>query len=126
MKKCILLFCVCFFIHGCASQSGNMARGTESYGFGLSDQREALRTVSISNELPEGATVIGSVDASRCHRNTLEAKPTEEMIRNDLRIFAYAKGADGIYGVTVRKESGLLKNCWHILTGKATMYRLGK
>lgn len=126
MKRYVVLLGICFFMYGCASQSGNIMRGTEAYGYSLSEQREALRVVSVSQNLPEEATAIGSVDASRCHRNTLESEPTEEMIRNDLRIFAYAKGADGICGITINKESGLLKNCWYILTGKATMYRLGK
>lgn len=41
----------------------------------------------------------------------------------DLKAAAYARGADGVYGVTVVTESGITRNCWHIITARAMMYR---
>ncbi len=120
-----IFFCslLCLIISGCSAQSGNILIGTSSYGFSLAEQREALRIIEKNNVLPVGATIIGPVDASRCHRNTLDAEPTNELIINDLKMFAYANGADGITDIQIKKESGLLSNCWYVLTGKAVMYK---
>lgn len=124
MRRVFLLVAFILLLSGCSSHSGNTMLGTTSYNYSLSEQREALRTVAVAQALPDDAVNMGPVDAARCHRNSLDAEPTEDMILTDLRMFAYAKGADGIYDVNIFKESGLLKNCWHILNGKASMYKL--
>lgn len=108
---------------GCATQSGNMQRGTEQSVISLKDQREAVLTVKDYLAVPAGATVIGKVDASRCHRSTLEAEPSQEALLADLKAVAYARGADGIAEVEHTKESGLLKNCWYIITTRATAFK---
>jgi hypothetical protein len=108
---------------GCATQSGNMRQGTEQSVISLKDQREAVLTVKEYPALPAGVTVIGKIDASRCHRNTLEAEPSQEALLADVKVAAYARGADGIAQVEYIKESGLLKNCWYIITARATAFR---
>ncbi|WP_156956414.1 hypothetical protein [Stenoxybacter acetivorans] len=40
--------------------------------------------------------IIGAVDTSHCHHNTLDAKPANGLIADDLRVLAYSRGADGI------------------------------
>ncbi|NVZ18506.1 hypothetical protein HX794_02500 [Pseudomonas costantinii] len=43
----------------------------------------------------------------------------------DLKVAAYAQGADGITGVEITKESGLNRNCWYVLGGTAQAFTLG-
>lgn len=124
MSKTLLVLVAALAVTGCASQSGNMMVGTGQSYLSIGEQREAARTVKVFSDLPAGATVLGPVDASRCHRNTLEAAPSDDVLLTDLKVAAYARGADGIVGVTTTKESGLLKNCWYIITAKANMVRV--
>lgn len=74
--------------------------------------------------VPEGAIVLGEVEASRCHRRTNASPPTEKTLLLDLKVSAYINGADGISDIRVNKGSGLIQNCWYILDGKATMFSL--
>ena len=53
-----------------------------------------------------------------------EDAPTEATLEDDLIIAAYARGADGITDISHRKESGLMKNCWHIQFAQGTIFRL--
>ncbi len=108
----------------CSSQSANMRVGTDISYLSISEQREAARAVKILATKPANSESIGLVDASRCHRNTLDAAPTDEALINDLKVFAYARGGDAITDVQVNKESGLLKNCWYIITARATVLQL--
>lgn len=107
----------------CGTQSANMMVGTSQSYASLADQREALRSVQATDGVPPGATVIGPVDASRCHRKFTDEAPNEEMVRNDLRVTAFARGADGVAHVTVEKRSALVDNCWWSLVARGTMYR---
>lgn len=70
--------------------------------------------------MPDGAVVLGKVDAGRCHKSFVETSPDENLVKIDLKVAAYAKGADGITDIKITKESGLTKNCWYILDGEAT------
>ncbi len=118
---------VCMLVNiGCASNSSNMRVGTEQSYVSLKDQREAIAEVKEYSSLPEGAKRISKVDASRCHRNAMQTEPTEDEVLVDLKVAAYAKGADGIMDVKIEKVSGLLQNCWNILTGEATAIMLRK
>ena len=74
-----------------------------------------------------GANIVGTVTASRCHRNMLDKPPSEADVTADLMVAAYAKGADGITEVKMETSVGgaLLKNCWHTLVGTAVAYRKG-
>ena len=124
--KALLVATFAVALVGCASQSANMRVGSEQSYTSLKEQREASLTVKDFAAVPAGATVIGPVDTSRCHRNSLDAPPDEAQLLSDLKAAAYARGADGIADMQMTKESGLLKNCWHIVTARATAFTLKK
>jgi hypothetical protein len=109
---------------GCASNSANMMVGNSMSYLSLSDQREASRTVVQYDSVPDEALHLGEVEAARCHRRTDQAPPTEETLVMDLKIAAYAKGADGIADIKINKVSGLNQNCWYVLDGRAQMYTI--
>ncbi len=125
MKKTIV-FLLVSMVSGCATYSSNLQVGNDQSYASLKDQREALRTVQVYQILPEGAVILGKVDAGRCHRSFVETPPTQNQVIIDLKLAAYVKGADGIIDIKVTKESGLTKNCWYILDGEATMFMLPK
>lgn len=122
MRHLAALLAACA-LAGCANPSTNMRIGNEQPYTSLEAQRAAALTVTIVDALPPGAQAIGPVDASRCHRFQGDIQPSEELLLTDLRAAAYARGADGVFGVQIADESGLLRNCWHILTAKGTMFR---
>ena len=109
---------------GCAVHSSNLRVGNESSLTGLADQRDAMRAVREYPTMPEGAETIGTIDAGRCHRSFAQSAPTRENLVDDLKVVAYAKGADGITSVTIEKRSGLSNNCWYVLNGTAVAFRL--
>ncbi len=111
---------------GCATNSANMRVGTDMSYASLKDQREASQAVQVAQQAPHGAAMLGQVDAARCHRNTLHNEPTEAEILLDLKVAAYARGADGIAAVNVTKTSGLMQNCWTILNGTAQAFQMKK
>lgn len=90
----------------------------------LGDQRAASKTIRVLDAAPAGSEIIGNVDAGRCHRSFVESTPAEEGVLLDLKIAAYALGADAITGVNIAKQSALTKNCWYMLDGKAQALRL--
>ncbi|WP_153242675.1 hypothetical protein [Frateuria defendens] len=83
-----------------------------------------MRTIREYPALPAGAETLGTVEAGRCHRNFTQTAPTQENVMTDLKVAAYAKGADGITGVSIEKKSGLSNNCWYVLSGTAVAFRL--
>jgi hypothetical protein len=109
---------------GCATPSTNMRIGNEQSYTSLQYQRESALAVAEHIDMPAGAVQIGPVDASRCHRFQGDIEPGKEILMADLKAAAYARGADGIYGAAVVAESGLLRNCWHIITARAIMFKL--
>lgn len=109
---------------GCATYSANMQIGSQASLTSLSDQRDAQKTVKVTEKIPAGAKSLGKVDASRCHRDTRESAPTVEMVTTDIKVAAYARGADGIAGLKVEKHSGLTNNCWYILDATAEAFAL--
>lgn len=111
---------------GCGSHSSNLQVGNEQNYASLKDQREAVRTVQQYDTLPAGAQVLTEVSAGRCHRSFVEEAPQESTVLIDLKVAAFAQGADGITGVTIAKESGLNRNCWYVLSGKAQAFALRK
>jgi hypothetical protein len=111
-------------LSACASQSANMQVGTSISYLSISDQREAARTVQEYPTAPIGAKVLGQVDASRCHRNALDEPPSNDALVMDLKVAAYARGADGLTDIQFSKESGLLKNCWFVITARANAIQM--
>lgn len=126
MMKILAVGVVALALVGCANPSTNMRIGNEQSYISLQAQREAILSISEFDALPSWAVSIGPVDASRCHRFQGDIEPSQEILMGDLKAAAYARGADGVYGVTVVTESGLTRNCWHIITARATMYRTVK
>lgn len=122
----IALIAAALALAGCATNSANMRVGTDMSYVSLKDQREASQAVQVAQQAPQGAVMLGQVDAARCHRNTLHSEPTEAEIVLDLKVAAYARGADGITAVNVTKTSGLMQNCWTILNGTAQAFQLKK
>lgn len=110
-------------LSACATHSSNLRVGNESSLASLADQREAMRAVQEYPTIPEGAEAVGTVDAGRCHRSFVQSAPTRDNVVADLKIAAYAKGADGIANVVIEKKSGLSDNCWYVLNGTATAFR---
>lgn len=113
-------------ISGCATTSANMKIGTDRSDVSLGDQRLAALTVVEMTNPPAAAVRLKTVDASRCHRRADQTAPTEEDVKLDLRIAAYAIGADVITGVKIERSSGLSQNCWYILSGEATAWSMKK
>jgi hypothetical protein len=111
-------------VSGCAAHSSNLRVGNESSLTSLSDQRDAMRAVGEFATLPSNAETIGTVDAGRCHRSFAQSAPTRENVVADLKVAAYAKGADGITTIVIEKKSGLSDNCWYVLNGTALAFRL--
>lgn len=120
----ILLLAGAFALVGCATPSTNMRIGNEQTYVSLEAQRKAVTSVAESVGLPPGAVEVGPVDASRCHRYQGDIEPSPEILMDDLKAAAYARGADGIHSVSIARESGLTRNCWHIITARGTMYRV--
>lgn len=107
------------FIAGCSTYSSNMRVGNDMSYVSLSDQREAARSIKVYDTLPDGAELLGEIDAGRCHRSFVETSPEESVVMLDLKVAAFAMGADGIYDVQIAKESALTKNCWYMLDASA-------
>ncbi len=120
----VLTIAVATLVAGCSTYSSNIQVGNEQSYLSLKDQREAMRSVRVYDAAPEGSEMLGEVSASRCHRSFVEEAPDEESVINDLRIAAYAKGADVVTGVAVTKESALARNCWYVLNGTAKAFAL--
>ena len=106
------------FLAGCSTYSSNMRVGNDMSYASLADQRAAAVGVQVLDTAPAGSRSLGKVDAGRCHRSFVETSPAEEGVILDLKIAAFARGADAIT-VTVDKQSGLTKNCWYVLDGAA-------
>lgn len=111
-------------LSGCSSYSSNLQVGNDQSYLSLKDQREAVRLVRVYDALPDGAEIIGEVSAGRCHRSFVEQAPSEATVVTDLKIAAYAQGADGITNINVSKDSGLNRNCWYVLGGTAKAFML--
>ena len=111
-------------VSGCSSYSSNLQVGNDQSYTSLKEQREAVRTVKNFESLPSGAEVLDVVSAGRCHRSFVEEAPSEATVLMDLKIAAYAKGADGITDVSISKDSGLNRNCWYVLGGTAKAFTL--
>lgn len=124
MRAALTTIVIVAALSGCATNSANMRVGTDMSYASLKDQREASQAVQVTQQAPQGAAMLGQVDAARCHRNTLHNEPTDAEILLDLKVAAYARGADGITAVNITKTSGLMQNCWAILNGTAQAFQV--
>ena len=129
MNMKIFTFSIAFlaiFVSGCTGLSSNLRIGNDQSYASLTDQREAIRNVGEYTTVPSGAKILGEVDAGRCHRIQGAVEPSEGLVKSDLKVTAYAQGADGISDITFTKQAALTLNCWYIITGKAMMFSLQK
>ncbi len=119
-RNVILLSCIATILSSCATSSSNVRIGNETSYVSLADQRAASQIIQIFDSTPQGYTTLTKVEAGRCHRSFVENAPTKESLLLDLKVAAYAKGADAITDVKIEKKSGLTNNCWYVLDGAAT------
>lgn len=126
MVRDVLLAFAFVGLVGCSTYSSNMQVGNDQAYTSLADQRAAAVGVRVVEEVPPGATSLGEISAGRCHRSWVEEAPSEESLLLDLKIAAYARGADAITGVRTEKTSALNKNCWYMLDGRATALRIAE
>ena len=71
---------------------------------------------------PVNTLVIGQLERPRCHRKINETPSTSVVVVTDLKVVAYAKGADSFTDIRIDKVSGLSQHCWLILDGRAKMF----
>lgn len=117
------------FLSGCTPQRGNLVGPTGNginTTYTLQDSRAARSHIKVVHSLPDGARKLGDYEVQRCHQYAQHQPPSDAVLTDDLVLLAYAQGADGIYGVRFDRESGLLKNCWHVAKGFASFYKNNK
>ena len=111
---------------GCVMAGGEGTRSNfvDTSAGSLTDRRAAMRAVDVVKLQPAGATSLGGVSARRCHRYFTEEEPNDVALTADLKVAAYAAGADAIRIASVEQVNGLAADCWYVLEAKAEMYRL--
>jgi hypothetical protein len=121
----VLLGVVLALAPGCAST--RVTNVTEGRGLPVGANPEIARNatlrVQVTEKVPAGAEVIGPIEAGRGHRDVRNDKPTEADVINDLKLAAYARGADGIAEVKFQTNTGLSDNFWWVLQGRAVAWR---
>lgn len=90
----------------------------------MRNARKGIRIISGPEGLPENARILGALKVSRCHQNFNEEKPSNAVLVDDLVLAAYSQGADGIVGIKFDSSTGLLNNCWLVLSATATSFTL--
>lgn len=84
------------------------------------DLQAATKALTVYETSPPGAEVLAEVSAIRCHANLYEPKPTEDTVRSDLLINAFAKGANAISDISIVRQPGNLGyNCYFRYFGTA-------
>ncbi len=124
MLRPMFLCAALLALTGCSTYSSNVRVGNDMSYASLSDQRDAARTIQVVATIPADAEVLGEIDAGRCHRSFVEEGPAEQTVLLDLKIAAYALGADAIADVSMDKRSAVTKNCWYMLDARAKALRL--
>ncbi|WP_306257203.1 hypothetical protein [Pararhizobium sp. IMCC21322] len=92
----------------------------------LIGQRQAAQDVRVFQTVPSGYTQMGDVSVRRCHRNFLEKPPNAAAFEDDLVRVAFAKGADAITNIRIKRLNGLLANCWYVEEATASIYKLNR
>lgn len=109
---------------GCANPNLVGVRGNAvNTNYALQDRRAAKLHVQVTPALPTGAVVLGELSVERCHQYAQDDPPTDATLTDDLVLRAYSDGAEGITGLKFTRESGLMKNCWHIARGTANAFK---
>lgn len=91
------------------------------------DLQAATKAVKVYESAPEQSQSLGTVTAIRCHANLYEPKPTEETLRGDLLINAFAKGANGMSDIQIVRQPGNLGyNCYFRYFGTAKALKVSE
>ena len=107
------------------SGSGLVGNALNS-SYSLSDMRAARQAVEYKDEVPPNVEVLGNATTRRCHRDATAQPPQKATLVDDLRLFAYGYGADGIAKIVITTQSGLMQNCWQLYDAKVIMYKKNK
>ena len=130
MRKLTLSISVILFLTSCVTTQGPSGPGVignnRNNDYSLKDLREANKVIKYSDILPSNAEVIGKFTVRRCHRYANDPVPSDQTLINDLKLAAYAEGADGIAGFELKKSTGLLYNCWQVRDATSTFYKIKK
>lgn len=123
--KIIAVIALTSLLAGCASNPNlvGMRGDAINKSYSLQDRRAAKLHIKVSPVLPSSARAMGTITAERCHQYAQDEKPTDATLTDDLVLRAYSDGADGITNLRFERESALLKNCWHMVRGHATIYQ---
>jgi len=130
MKSILGFVLLGLILNGCATSSGGysgsgLIGNNRNTNYNLSDVRLANKTIQYSEVIPDNATSMGEFTVRRCHRNINDPQPSESTLRNDLKLAAFAQGADGFSGFEI-KTSGLTlaNNCCKVFDATSTFYSL--
>jgi hypothetical protein len=125
MRSVVFIVVLLLGFCGCAStRVTNVTEGRDlPVGADAETARKASTLIQVTDAPPSGAVIIGPVEAGRGHRDWRNEKPTQSDVINDLKIAAYARGADGISLVKFESHTGLTDNYWWVLQGKAIAWR---
>jgi len=130
MKNLFLIILFSLFISNCSTSGGPSGSGlignNVNTNYSLEDLRKANKTIKYSENVPDGAKIMGTITTRRCHRMATDPVPSEETLMNDLKLLVYTQGGDGFSNYKLKKHSGigLLYNCWQLRDASATMYKL--
>ena len=126
MKNSTLLtLSIIFLISGCATPNLVGQRGNKTNSaYSLQDQRTARSQIRVEKTVPANATGVGDFSVERCHQYAQDEAPTDTIMLDDLVLAAYAQGADGLANARFETESALFKNCWFLVRGTATFFKL--
>lgn len=112
-------------ISGCAIPNLVGQRGNKTNSaYSLQDQRTARSQIKVEKIVPANATNLGEFSVERCHQYAQDEAPTDAVMLDDLVLAAYAQGADGLANPKFERESALFKNCWFLVRGTATFFKL--
>lgn len=123
MIKINYLLPTALLLSACVTAGYEGQTGTMMSGDQITARREANRTISVYETKPARHRSMGEVSARRCHRSFVEDAPSAEAITDDLKVAAYAQGADAISNIQTKQMNGLLANCWYVLEGTAQIWR---
>ena len=80
--------------------------------------------VKITDDLPAGATSIGSLSGTSCKNKLWDPEPTEAKALEQLQLKAVEAGATGLAAVRYETAgTSLATNCWSLITASGVAYR---
>ena len=121
----LILLLSIVILSGCANPNLVGQRGNKTNSaYSLQDQRTARSQIRIERTTPSNATSIGDFSVERCHQYAQDEAPTDAIMLDELVLAAYGQGADGLSNPRFERESAIFKNCWYLVRGTATFFKL--